>query len=168
MSVKTYVRDWLFPAEDAEETYQLSSKEHLFYHVYCTTSAPHPSMDDFESDTRYWGDKLYEWEQQKDVVYKRYNISAATVVTKGDSGKRQVAMFSEGGKKFPIADWEICVDQTGLKKLTCRFQDCRDMLHQKVLKLKTSKLNMTNAQWEKQKAVRLRGRYYTEIEFVLS
>lgn len=177
MSVKTYVRDWLFPTEDVVETYQVSSEEHFYYSVYCTTSPEEPSMSDYEFNSRYWTKKLYEWEQQKDVVYKRYNISAATVVTKGDSGKRQVAMFSEGGKKFEIEDWEICVDQTGLKKLTCHFQDCGDMLHQKVLDKETVKLNITNAQWIDKKADRLR-KYKTrkeldyeldgDIEFILS
>lgn len=176
MSVKTYVRDWLFPAEDVVETFTVSSDEHYYYRVYCTTSREEPSMSDYEFDSGYWSDKWHEWEQQKDVVYKRYEIDRATVVTEGASGKRRVTMFSKS-EKFPIEDWVICIDQTGQKKLTCRFNDEGDVVHKSILQKETVKLNMTNIKWEKQKTRRdeeyknrkeLDYELNGEIEFILS
>lgn len=168
--INTYVRDWLFPTEDFVGTYKVkvsseSPKKHFYYRVYCTTFREEPAMTDYESDTRRWRFLWEKWEKGKDVVYKRYDIDRATV--EGSSGKRRVAMFSEGAK-FPIEDWEICVDQTGQKKLTCRFNDERDVVHPEVLDNETVKLDITNVEWEKQKARRDKEYKNGEIEFVLN
>ena len=162
MSLKTYVRDWLFPVEDVIETFTVSSDDPYYYSIYCSTSREKTPDD-------------YEWEQQKDVIYKRYKIDRATIITKGDSGKLEVAMFSKS-VKFAIEDWVMCIDQTGQKKLTCRFNDERDVVHQSILKMETVKINMTNIKWEQMKAYRdknyknrkeLDYELNAEMEFVL-
>ena len=133
-------------------------------------------MSDYEFDTGYWSDKWHEWEQQQDVVYKRVEIDRATVVTEGASGKSRVTMFSKSAK-FPIEDWVICIDQTGQKKLTCRFNDERDVVHKSIFEKETVRLNMTNIEWEKQKTWRdkeyknrkeLDYELNGEIEFIMS